>query len=1088
MNNKTIPKEAFPKLKSCAQYLLDHHFNEMALENVQFSKKLGLPIYTKLAINNGQDVEIHMNSFLHGFLTTLSNISQESTANIFPQWTGQILYGIAPYQLELSDISLGYSIRKQIFLKFISFYTVEIDEALSIIFELEQLFGRLEAFELQELLKETKEEANGKSFNFEETQELEKINEELKIQLSAIVEIKKALKINEERYKLISENSSDLISTHNNEGVFLHASSSCFSLLGYTPDELVGKSIYDFLHKEDFNNIKDTLQKIWEYKSVSMATFRFRNKKGGYNWFESTGKAIKQNYNNNIAYLQVSSRDITKRKKAEQDLNKERQYLLAVLENVNDCIIACDKDGKISFFNQAARTIHALPEKAISPDQWASYYNLYYEDGTTMMKKEDIPLFRALRGDLVDNVIMVVAPKGGKKRTLLATAKQIITSENRLSGAVVGLHDITEKKEWEQKLIKKEALLAESQSMAHLGSWEWDLEADTIIWSDELKNIFQFSLDNKKNKLSTKPYMDFVHPDYFIEVKEKMNKVIEFKEPFTLEHKILLKDGSTRWVLAKAKLLNLENHNILSGILLDITELKTAEIKVKEDKRLIQNIANASPDLIYVHDLSLNAAIYKSRDISITLGFEPEKINFSDISSFKDLVHQDDWEIKENYDSKVLELPDQEFLETRYRLKDVNKQYRWLLFRSTIFARDESGKPQQIIYIVQEITDKIKSENAVKYREAQLLEAQRLAKAGSFEYDIKKDILTWSPEMYRIFGHQPNLISITYELFENSLHPDDKENVKNAIKESIENFKNFDVEHRIILPDNSLRHITTRGRLFMNKKGEAAKLLGSTMDVSERKHSEEELQRKNLTISNAYQRLESAQKDLHRINSKLEDMVKDRTRQLLKINKELKSKNKELLVINSDLDNFIYTASHDLKSPISNMEGLINLLTSEMKGKLNTTEAEIMKMISISINKFKKTIQDLTEITKVQKEVNEKLEVVSFQNVLNDIKSDINSLILDSGAKIISDFKIKEIPYAVKNLRSIIYNLLTNAIKYRSSDRTLLIELKTELDGHYVVFTIADNGLGVQPEHKEKLFNMFRRFHTHVEGTGIGLY
>lgn len=1053
MNNITISKDAIPKLKSYAKFLTTYHLSELSSDKLPLINSSFSSLSLKFRNSHSENEVYHfMEIYMVKILKEISKGKGIDECIEKFQFPGDgILYKFLN-SIELTDLIIFNSMIKQLFQIFISFYTNDIKETLTIINELEQFFLQLNKVAIQRYVNE------------------QEFREDLI------------------KYPLLSEYSSDLISIHNKEGVFLHASSSCKPLLGYSIQELTGKSIFEFLHPDDIHKIKGIIQKIWANQQVPEAIFRFKNKKGKYNWFESTGKAIKHSNTKEVMQLQVSSRDITSRKIAEHELAKERQYLRAVLENVNDAIVACDEKGVISFFNSSARNIHGIPEKPLNPEDWASYYDLYYADGKTLMKKEDIPLYKAFLGEHVENVEMVIAPKHGKKRTLLATAKQLTFSKNQLWGAVVAMHDITEKKEWENKLIKKEALLTESQAMAHLGSWEWDLETDTIIWSEELKNIFQFDPDKATENLKTKPYLDFVFPENIDEVKEKLKNVIEKKEAFTLEHRIILKNGSIRWVLAKGKSIS-ENRNILSGILLDITDLKEAEIKAKEERRLLQNIANASPDIIYVHDLSSNKAVYMNRDIGKVLGYEHEEVKIWDNDTINNLVHADDIkEIKNLFNKQIPELKDQELIESRYRIKDVKNQYRWILFRCTIFARNQNGDPAQVIGLVQDITDKIKAENVVKYREAQLLEAQRLAKAGSFEYDIKKDILSWSPEMYRIFGHEPNLIPITFKSFESSIHPEDKENVLNVIKESLEKLTFLDLEHRIILPDLSIRYISTRGRILINKSGKATRLLGSTMDVTDRKEAEEELQRKNKTILNAYQRLEAAQKDLHRINSKLEDMVKERTRQLLKTNKALKEKNKELLIINSDLDNFIYTASHDLKSPVSNLEGLINLLNSEMKGRLNVTESEIMRLMTLSINKFKQTIQDLTEITKVQKEIDEKSEVVSFSNILEDVKSDINSMILESDAKIISDFKIKELPYAVKNLRSIIYNLLSNAIKYRSLDRPLVIEFKTERDEHFIIFTVKDNGLGIQPEHKNKLFNMFKRFHTHVEGTGIGLY
>jgi signal transduction histidine kinase len=91
-------------------------------------------------------------------------------------------------------------------------------------------------------------------------------------------------------------------------------------------------------------------------------------------------------------------------------------------------------------------------------------------------------------------------------------------------------------------------------------------------------------------------------------------------------------------------------------------------------------------------------------------------------------------------------------------------------------------------------------------------------------------------------------------------------------------------------------------------------------------------------------------------------------------------------------------------------------------------------------------------------------------------------------AEIISDFQVKEIRFARKNLRSILYNLVSNALKYRSPHRSPRIQLESEQQGEWIRLSVHDNGLGIEAEHIPKLFGMFKRLHTHVEGTGIGLY
>jgi PAS domain S-box-containing protein len=211
-------------------------------------------------------------------------------------------------------------------------------------------------------------------------------------------------------------------------------------------------------------------------------------------------------------------------------------------------------------------------------------------------------------------------------------------------------------------------------------------------------------------------------------------------------------------------------------------------------------------------------------------------------------------------------------------------------------------------------------------------------------------------------------------------------------------------------------------------------------------------------------------------------------KELTVTNNELSEKNDELLRINNDLDNFVYTASHDLKSPIANMEGLATLLRDILQGKLNQEDMQVLDMLQQAINKLKGTIADLTEITKVQKELQAAVEPLAFEDMLQDITSDIDRLIRDSGATITTDLEVKNILYARKNLRSIIYNLVSNAIKYKSPERVPEVHIATYQQGEYVVLEVQDNGLGIKKEQQHKLFTMFKRLHSHVEGTGIGLY
>ncbi|MFB9864556.1 PAS domain-containing sensor histidine kinase [Rufibacter immobilis] len=205
-------------------------------------------------------------------------------------------------------------------------------------------------------------------------------------------------------------------------------------------------------------------------------------------------------------------------------------------------------------------------------------------------------------------------------------------------------------------------------------------------------------------------------------------------------------------------------------------------------------------------------------------------------------------------------------------------------------------------------------------------------------------------------------------------------------------------------------------------------------------------------------------------------------------NEDLMQKNKELLRINNDLDNFVYTASHDLKSPITNLEGLLSALQEDL-GDEKEKHQQILTMMHGSVNALKKVITDLTDISKLQQE-SERREKVQIAELLDDIKESLSSLIDSSKAKIrLEKQDFSHLTYSRKNLRSVLYNLVSNAIKYAAPNRPPVVTIFTELtpNGEHVL-TVKDNGLGIAKEQTSKIFAMYKRVHDHVEGSGIGLY
>ena len=222
--------------------------------------------------------------------------------------------------------------------------------------------------------------------------------------------------------------------------------------------------------------------------------------------------------------------------------------------------------------------------------------------------------------------------------------------------------------------------------------------------------------------------------------------------------------------------------------------------------------------------------------------------------------------------------------------------------------------------------------------------------------------------------------------------------------------------------------------------------------------------------------LENATQSVINLNRQLEDKVMERT--------------KDLTRINNDLENFIYTASHDLKAPIHNIEGLLQLLYRSFSEEANDSArvATVKNLIEESINRFKNTLIDLMEIAKAQSEEATDKDKISFQDLLGEVKLTVREMIENYSAEINSDFsKAPEISFSRKSLRSILYNLISNAVKYSSPDRKPVVNISTSSQGGYLVLSVQDNGLGLKKEDQEKVFTMFKRLHTHVEGSGVGM-
>ena len=241
-----------------------------------------------------------------------------------------------------------------------------------------------------------------------------------------------------------------------------------------------------------------------------------------------------------------------------------------------------------------------------------------------------------------------------------------------------------------------------------------------------------------------------------------------------------------------------------------------------------------------------------------------------------------------------------------------------------------------------------------------------------------------------------------------------------------------------------------------------------------------------------------ARQQLEQLNQELDARVQERTEELAAINEkltaineELNESNTQLTRTNVDLDTFVYTASHDLKAPISNIESIVMALRATLPPAVQQAElvAHLLDLLDQTVTRFQFTIGQLTDITKLQLAHAGPAEPVMLADVVEGVRLDLAPAIQAAGTQLTAEVAPElVVSFSPANLRSVVYNLLSNAVKYCAPDRPSLVQVRAEQTSQGVVLEVEDNGLGMSEVQQRQLFGLFQRLHTHVEGTGVGLY
>ena len=417
--------------------------------------------------------------------------------------------------------------------------------------------------------------------------------------------------------------------------------------------------------------------------------------------------------------------------------------------------------------------------------------------------------------------------------------------------------DITERKRAQATLQRQRTMLARTERIAQVGSWEWEVATDTVTWSDELFRILQ--RDPAAGALSYAEHPSLYPAEDIQRLSTAVEDALQQGTPYDLELRLIRMDGATRICLTHGEAERDQDGRItrLIGSVQDITERKQAEAVLRQSevryRRLHESLRDAFVRVDMDGRLTEFNALY-----SEMLGYSPEEL----LELHYQELTPERWHAVEAQivQQQILPRGYSDVYEKEYRRKDGTI---FPVELRTILGRDEAGQPSSMWAIVRDITARKQSEQRLLESELRLRLALDSARMGVWEFDIKTKALHWSPEIYRHFG-VGSTAPIEAAFLSQLVHPEDAAGLKAKMDLAIAERSYYVAEYRLGREDG--RWILDQGEVICDERGDPVKVVGTSMDISERKQAELELER-------------------HRHH--LEELVEQRTAELSRTNQAL---------------------------------------------------------------------------------------------------------------------------------------------------------------------------------------------------------
>jgi len=357
-----------------------------------------------------------------------------------------------------------------------------------------------------------------------------------------------------------------------------------------------------------------------------------------------------------------------------------------------------------------------------------------------------------------------------------------------------------------------------------------------------------------------------------------------------------------------------------------------------------------------------------------------------------------------------------------------------------------------VIVFTKNITKEKEYEIQLDVQNMLLSEAEYVGNSGSYKWNLGEEYIQYSDNAFRLFGYEPNKFKPTMEKFMSFVHPDDISILAADYGNVIKRKERTEATYRIITRDKKIKTIRSVGEFY--KKDGSWYMVGVLADISKQMVTEQRLRTRNMELKRS----------------------------------------------NDELESFNRIASHDLQEPLRKIQMFVSRLEGDESNRLGDHSKEYLNKIVASTERMRELITNLLSYSKLDV-VNERPEKIDLNQVLAEVKEDLAQRIEDLGALIAAE----RLPglIAIKfQMVQLFSNLIGNSLKYSKPDSTPKIDISATILAHkkvdkslalsrskYVKLEFKDNGIGFDPSHEEKIFEIFQRLHSKNEfsGTGLGL-